>query len=107
MQFDKTPEDSPYLRFLASEFGRRGTDLRRSLSNKTQVHSRLETLSLSGTGLGLPEQHHFLRSAEDITPEVLGDKAALKFAHGWSARGVMLLERTGPRATSTTCRFVR
>lgn len=70
MQFDKTPEDSPYLRFLAREFGRRGTDLRRSLSNKTQVHSRLETLSLSGTGLGLPEQHHFLRSAEDITPGV-------------------------------------
>ncbi|WP_258933752.1 hypothetical protein [Nesterenkonia pannonica] len=29
---------------------------------------------------------------------MLGDKAALKFAHGWSARGVMLLERTGPES---------
>ncbi|WP_168198670.1 ATP-grasp fold amidoligase family protein [Nesterenkonia sp. NBAIMH1] len=98
MQFDKTPENSPYLRFLAREFGRRGTDLRRELSNKTQVHGRLEKLKLNGAGLGLPQQHHFLKNAEDITPEVLGDKAALKFAHGWSARGVMLLERTGPES---------
>jgi hypothetical protein len=36
-----------------------------------------------------------LTSTDQITPEVLGERMALKFAQGWSAKGVMLLERTG------------
>lgn len=95
MTFDKPTKESPFLKFTAAEFRRRGTQQRRELSNKTGVHRLLEDMRLGGTRIGLPAQHAVLTSPDDITPEVLGDRTALKFAHGWSAKGVMLLERTG------------
>ncbi|WP_225973156.1 ATP-grasp fold amidoligase family protein [Nesterenkonia natronophila] len=55
----------------------------------------MEDKTLGGTKIGLPKQHAVLTSTEQITPEVLGERVALKFAQGWSAKGVMLLERTG------------
>ncbi|GAA1148780.1 ATP-grasp fold amidoligase family protein [Nesterenkonia lutea] len=85
--------ESPFLRFVTAEYRRRGTQQRRDLSNKTYVHSLLKDKTLGGTRIGLPQQHAVLTSTDEITAEVLGDRVALKFAHGWSAKGVMLLER--------------
>ena len=95
MTFDKPTHESPFLRFTAAEFRRRGTQQRRELSAKTGVHSMLKDMHVGGTQIGLPTQHAVLTSADQITSEVLGDRAALKFAWAWSAKGVMLLERTG------------
>lgn len=95
MTLEKSARESPFLRFANAEYQRRGTQQRRDLSNKTYVHSLLENKTLGGTRLGLPTQHAILHSTEEITTEVLGDRVALKFAHGWSAKGVMLLERVG------------
>ncbi|GAB3842099.1 ATP-grasp fold amidoligase family protein [Nesterenkonia populi] len=95
MDFDKADHESPYLSFLAAEFQKRGTKLRRTLSNKTKVHRMLREITVGGTHIGLPQQYNVLTSPNQITSESLGERAALKFAHGWSARGVMLLERTG------------
>ncbi|WP_218221690.1 ATP-grasp fold amidoligase family protein [Nesterenkonia sp. Act20] len=95
MTLEKSARESPFLRFANAEYRRRGTQLRRDLSNKTYVHSLLEHKTLGGARLGLPTQHAVLHSTEEITAEVLGDRVALKFAHGWSAKGVMLLERVG------------
>lgn len=95
MKFDKPDNKSPYLSFLAAEFHRRGTDLRRELSSKATVHSLLKDMTVGGTHIGLPHQYEVLTSTDQISPEVLGERVALKFANGWSAKGVMLLERTG------------
>lgn len=95
VKFDKPNHKSPYLSFLAAEFHRRGTELRRELSNKATVHSLLKDTTVGGTHIGLPHQYEVLTSTDQISPEVLGDRVALKFANGWSAKGVMLLERTG------------
>lgn len=95
MTFDKPTNESPFLKFAAAEFRRRGTQQRRELSNKTGVHRILEDMRVGGTRIGLPAQHAVLTEPGQITSEVLGDRVALKFAHGWSAKGVMLLERTG------------
>ena len=94
MRFDKSDHESPYLSFLAAEFQKRGTTLRRTLSDKTKVHRMLNEVTVGGSCIGLPQQHALLTSPEDITPDSLGEKVALKFAHGWSAKGVMLLEHT-------------
>ncbi|TLP75566.1 hypothetical protein FEF27_07895 [Nesterenkonia sphaerica] len=96
MSFDKATKDSPFLSFTAAEFHKRGSQHRRDLSNKTAVQRLLKDKTLDGTRIGLPVQHAVLTSTQQINPEVLGDRVALKFAHGWSAKGVMLLERTGP-----------
>lgn len=95
MTFDKPTSESPFLSFMAAEFRRRGTRQRRKLSNKTKVHRKLEGRKLGGVRIGVPTQHAVLTQPDQITAEALGDRAALKFAHGWSAKGVMLLERTG------------
>lgn len=95
MTFETPHRDSPFLRFTAAEFHRRGSTLRKQLSRKSEVHQRLADLTLGGEQIGLPRQYAVLRSVEEITAEVLGDRVALKFANGWSAKGVMLLERTG------------
>ena len=94
MTFDKPTKESPFLKFAAAEFRRRGTQQRRELSNKTGVHRILEDMRVGGTRIGLPAQYAVLTSPDQITAQVLGDRVALKFAHGWSAKGVMLLERT-------------
>lgn len=93
MRHGRRSQDSPFLKFTTAEFHRRGTKLRRDLSNKTLVHQLLEGKTLGGAELGLPAQHAVLNSTDQITSELLGERAALKFAHGWSAKGVMLLER--------------
>lgn len=95
MTFDKPSEESLFLRFVAAEFRRRGTKLRRRLSNKMTVHRLLEEKTIGGVQVGLPRQYDVLTSVDQLTAEVLGDRVALKFAHGWSAKGVMLLERAG------------
>lgn len=95
MTFDKPTEKSPFLTFTAAEFRRRGTQQRRELTDKTQVHQLLKGTRLGGAQIGLPERHAVLTSPEELTSELLGDRVAVKFAHGWSAKGVMLLERTG------------
>lgn len=93
MTSDKSDTDSPFLNFVAAEFHKRGSEQRRELSNKTNVHRLLKDKTVGGSRIGLPTQHAVLTSTDQITPEVLGDRVALKFAHGWSAKGVMLLER--------------
>lgn len=93
MSFIEGPDTSTFLKFTAQEFRKRGTRHRRELSDKTNVHRLLEEKTLAGRQIGLPEQYAVLSSPGEITAEVLGDRAALKFAHGWSAKGVMLLER--------------
>lgn len=95
MTFDKPTNESPFLRFMAAEFRRRGTPLRRELTDKTQVHRLLGDKRLGGTRIGLATQRAVLTQPDQITAEALGDRVALKFAHGWSAKGVMLLERIG------------
>lgn len=95
MASPRSGSESRFLKFNTAEFRRRGTDLRKELSDKTRVHSLLQDQVLAGSRIGVPTQHAVLTSPDDITSELLGDKAALKFAEGWSAKGVMLLERTG------------
>lgn len=95
MTSDKTAAKSPFLNFVTAEFWNRGSQQRRDLSNKTYVHRLLEDKTLGGERIGLPKQHAVLNSVGEITSEALGDRVALKFANGWSAKGVMLLERLG------------
>ncbi|MGJ9404829.1 ATP-grasp fold amidoligase family protein [Nesterenkonia aurantiaca] len=91
-----TPDTkSPFLNFVAAEFRRRGSQHRRDLSNKTFVHQLLSEKTLGGERIGLPQQYAVLTSTAQITAELLGERIALKFANGWSAKGVMLLERLG------------
>lgn len=88
--FDRPDKDSAFLSFIASEFRKRGTAKRESLADKTRVGSLIN-------GLGL-EQPKRLAEFSDITrfdASVLPESFALKYAHGWSARGVMLLRRVG------------
>nr|WP_274616020.1 ATP-grasp fold amidoligase family protein [Nesterenkonia sp. YGD6] len=88
-----TDTKSPFLNFVTAEFWNRGSQHRRDLSNKTYVHQLLAEKTLGGERIGLPKQHAVLTSTDQITSDVLGDRVALKFANGWSAKGVMLLER--------------
>ena len=90
---EKSGSTSPFLKFVASEFWKPGTQQRRELSSKTRVQELLANKELGGSRIGLPAQHAVLTSVDQITPELLGDRVALKFSHGWSAKGVMLLER--------------
>ncbi|MGJ9371871.1 ATP-grasp fold amidoligase family protein [Nesterenkonia sp. CF4.4] len=95
MTSEKTAAKSPFLNFVTAEFWNRGSQQRRDLSNKTYVHQLLRDKTLGGERIGLPTQHAVLNSTDEITSEALGDRVALKFANGWSAKGVMLLERLG------------
>lgn len=95
MTFDKPNNKSPFLSFNATALRQRGAKQRKRFSNKARVRRLLEDKRLGGTRIRLPSQHALLSSTDQITSEVLGDRVALKFAYGWSAKGVMLLERTG------------
>lgn len=95
MEFDKPDSESPFLSFVAAEFKARGTALRRKLSTKTEVHALLAERTVGGTSIGLPKQYSVVNSVDEITTRLLGERVALKFANGWSAKGVMLLEQIG------------
>ncbi|GAA4915379.1 ATP-grasp fold amidoligase family protein [Nesterenkonia rhizosphaerae] len=95
MRRGRRSQNSAFLDFTVGEYYRRGTQLRRDLSDKTYVHQLLREKTLGGTRIGLPRQYAILTSTEQIIPEILGERVALKFAHGWSAKGVMLLEHLG------------
>lgn len=97
MKPEASTRDSPFLKFMRAELAQHGTQHRRDLSDKTHVRRLVESKELGGTRLKLPQQLGVLDSPEQITAEVLGKRAALKFAHGWSAKGVMLLERIGEK----------
>ena len=93
-KFDKPDEDSPFLSFVRKEFHQgRGTDLRKELADKTTVHEHLRDLSIRAPGriAELSDIDHF--SSLDL-PE----RFVLKYAHGWSSRGVMLIQRMAPES---------
>lgn len=89
--FDRSDTESPFLSFVAEEFERRGTKRRAELAQKVIAHPFVAAL-----GMRVPRRVGVLRRIEDLPDLELPDKFVLKFAHGWSSRGVMLLERTGP-----------
>lgn len=88
--FDRADAESPFLRFVASEFHRRGTPRRLALSKKLNSHPFVCDL-----GLQIPRIIATTGSLHDLDWLSLPDRFVLKYAHGWSARGVMLLERQG------------
>lgn len=87
--FDRGSEDSPFFRFVAKEFIARGTELRKKLGTKDYGSS-------IAAGLGLKSAQTFEVSGtpESILARSLPERFVLKYAHGWSARGVMLLQAT-------------
>lgn len=89
--FDRDDSESPFLSFVAAEFHKRGTPRRSELSKKSHSHPFVE-----GLGLRVPKRFCAETSLSDLDFESLPDRFVLKFARGWSARGVMPLERTAP-----------
>ena len=89
--FDRLETESPFLSFVAEEFGRRGTERRAELAQKVIAHPFVESL-----GMRVPGRLGLLQRIEDLPGGELPAKFVLKLADGWSARGVMLLECTGP-----------
>ncbi len=89
--FDRLETESPFLSFVAEEFGRRGTNRRAELAQKVIAHPFVESL-----GMRVPRRLGLLQRIEDLPGGELPAKFVLKLADGWSARGVMLLECTGP-----------
>ncbi|WP_095208027.1 ATP-grasp fold amidoligase family protein [Luteimonas sp. JM171] len=87
--FDRLDEDSPFFSFVASEFQRRGTAKRLELSKKSTSHPFVKDL-----GMSVPARLATLHELEGLDFSKLPEKFVLKFARGWSSRGVMLLERT-------------
>jgi hypothetical protein len=88
--FDRTPAQSPFLSFVASEFNQRGTERRGELAQKIISHPFVAEL-----GMRVPQRHGVLDEIESLHDAELPDSFVLKLANGWSARGVMLLERNG------------
>jgi hypothetical protein len=88
--FDRTPAESPFLSFVASEFNQRGTERRRELAQKIISHPFVAEL-----GMRVPQRFGVLDEVESLHDAELPDSFVLKLANGWSARGVMLLERNG------------
>ena len=88
--FDRDRSKSPFLDFVASEFHERGTLRRRELAQKIISHPFVSEL-----GMRVPERLGVLDEIEALHDAELPDTFVLKLADGWSARGVMVLERTG------------
>ena len=88
MGFDRLDSESPFLWFVAQEFHNRGTKLRRRLSSKNYAYQLVQKL-----GLRVADKWHELKDIEALKTVHLGERAVLKYGRGWSARGVMLLER--------------
>lgn len=86
--FDRPDAESPFLTFVAREFHRRGTPRRFELSKKEHSHPFVE-----GMGMRVPRPLGNLDAIGDLKRIELPERFVLKFARGWSARGVMLLER--------------
>jgi hypothetical protein len=90
VDFDRHDSESPFLQFVRNEFHKRGTPLRKKLSNKQTAADVVSSL-----GLKVPRKHKILQNIDDLKPWHLKNRAVLKYGRGWSARGVMLLERKG------------
>lgn len=90
-EFDRPDAESPFLSFVASEYHRRGTARRLELSKKETSHP-----FVAGLGLRVPARLKLLDSLQLALFESLPDRFVLKYAKGWSARGVMPLERVAP-----------
>ena len=82
---------SPFLTFVANEFSRRGTPDRVLLSSKATAHAEVAEL-----GLRCPERLATVTDIATLEGMRLPDMFVLKLSKGWSARGVMPLERIGP-----------
>lgn len=91
--FDRPDAESPFLSFVASEFRRRGTPRRKDLSKKTNSHPFVKWM-----GMRAPGAIAALDAIGDLARMQLPGRFVLKYAKGWSARGVMLLERLGDDA---------
>ncbi|MDQ2078333.1 ATP-grasp fold amidoligase family protein [Marinimicrobium sp. ABcell2] len=90
VEFDRPDADSSFLTFVRNEFQKRGTPLRKKLANKHSAAQEVQKL-----GLKVPKKLRILENIEDLKPWHLKRRAVLKYGRGWSARGVMLLERKG------------
>ena len=89
--FDRKNSESPFLGFVAAEFHKRGTKLRKQFSNKLFANEHAQS-----RGLRAAKQFKTVDDLDALTHEDLGERIVLKYGRGWSARGVMLLERTAP-----------
>jgi hypothetical protein len=89
--FNRSNAESPFLAFVASEFHQRGTERRRELAQKIIAHPFVE-----GLGMRVPQRIAVLDNLDSLSEAGLPDIFVLKLANGWSSRGVMILERTGP-----------
>lgn len=89
-EFDRPDRESPFLTFVAREFQGRGTDLRKNLSSKADAARFVSEL-----GLRVPKKYKVLTDIDRLNLLHLRKRVVLKYAKGWSARGVMLLERVG------------
>lgn len=89
--FDRLDAESPFLSFVAAEYHKRGTARRLELSKKEISHPFVAEL-----GLRVPARLQVLDSLESVDFESFPDQFVLKYAKGWSARGVMPLERVAP-----------
>ena len=88
--FDKKDSDSAFLGFIAKEFSSRGSILREKLSQKEYASNLVNEL-----GLKSAEKYQQINKIADLTEKQLGERCVLKYARGWSSRGVMLLEKKG------------
>lgn len=90
IKFDKPDSESPFLTFVSNEFKRRGTPRRKELANKQNAATEVARL-----GLRVPRKFKFYEDIEQFKSWHVKKRAVLKYARGWSSRGVMLLEREG------------
>lgn len=87
--FDRTDEESVFLSFVKEEFvNGRGTKLRSELADKDKVLKYIEKFDITW-----PNRIFEIKDIESIKEASLPSKFVLKYAHGWSSRGVMLLEK--------------
>lgn len=88
--FDRPKSQSVFLSFVADEFRRRGTPRRKELAQKIISHPFADEL-----GMRVPKRLAVFDNLDELSGEDLPEFFVLKFANGWSARGVMILQRTG------------
>ncbi|CUS47078.1 MAG: TupA-like ATPgrasp [Idiomarinaceae bacterium HL-53] len=89
--FNRSDAESKFLKFVAAEFHERGTPLRKKFSNKLYANEHAKK-----RGLTAAEQYKIVHDMDALTHDDLGLRVVLKYGKGWSARGVMLLERVAP-----------